>query len=150
MRLPHLQSFVAEPLVFLTSATTNRRPVLANQVTLHCLDTTWRKSAETAGWFVGRFVIMPDHVHLFARPARHARSLADWMKAWKSISARVMARDLELDPPVWQADYFDHFVRSARSYSEKWDYVWHNPMRKGLVARPEEWPWQGVIHDLTF
>ena len=150
MRLPHLQSFVAEPLVFLTTATAERRLVLANQAAFDCLEATWRKSAETAGWFVGRFVIMPDHVHVFARPARDARSLAEWMKAWKSISARLIARTLKLEPPVWQPDYFDHFLRSAASFSEKWDYVWNNPVRKGLVARPEAWPWQGVIHDLTF
>ncbi len=93
---------------------------------------------------------MPDHVHLFARPARDAKSRAEWVKARKSVSSRQIAQALAIDPPIWQRDYFDHFLRSAASYSEKWDYVWHNPVRAGLVARPDDWPWQGVIHDLTF
>jgi hypothetical protein len=55
-----------------------------------------------------------------------------------------------LSPPFWQADTFDHILRSAKSYSEKWDYVRANPVRSGLTAHPEGWPWQGEIHSLTF
>jgi putative transposase len=57
---------------------------------------------------------------------------------------------LEIDPPFWQRDYFDHFLRAADSYSEKWDYVSMNPVRKSLCSRTEEWPWKGRLHDLKF
>jgi putative transposase len=46
---------------------------------------------------------------------------------------------------VWQPGFFDHLLRSSESYSEKWEYVRLNPVRKGLVDRPEEWPYQGQI-----
>jgi hypothetical protein len=52
--------------------------------------------------------------------------------------------------PVWQADYFDRFLRSADDYSAKWDYIAANPVRRGLVARAEDWPHAGVIHDLRY
>jgi REP element-mobilizing transposase RayT len=93
---------------------------------------------------------MPDHVHLFARPAMDATPLAAWIKAWKSITARQIAAARQIAPPLWQPDYFDHFIRSAASYSEKWEYVRNNPVRAGLVRAPEDWPWQGMIHDLSF
>lgn len=69
---------------------------------------------------------------------------------WKSVSARRLAETLTLDPPIWQADTFDHILRSADSYAEKWEYVRQNPVRKGLVARFGEWPWQGEINVLRF
>ncbi|HWA86961.1 MAG TPA: transposase [Opitutus sp.] len=150
MRLPHLRPFAHDPLYFLTACTDNRRPVLSAARACAILRDVWTRSAEIDGWFVGRFVLMPDHVHFFARPARDAKSCAQWMKTWKSVSARRITAALGLSPPIWQPDYFDHFVRSAEAYSEKWDYVWHNPVRQGFVSRPEDWPWQGVIHDLQF
>jgi putative transposase len=51
---------------------------------------------------------------------------------------------------VWQSDTFDHILRSGESYSEKWNYVRMNPVRAGLAAAPEDWPWQGEITPLAF
>jgi hypothetical protein len=44
--------------------------------------------------------------------------------------------------------FFDHFLRSSVSYSQKWSYVRDNPVRAGLVATANDWPWQGAIEDL--
>src|SRR5688500_4208621 len=112
MRLPHLQAFAKEPLIFFTACTVDRREVLANNAVLGILVEIWRRSAELDGWFVGRFVVMPDHVHFFARPARDAKTRAEWVKTWKSISSRQIAAAFGISPPVWQRDYFDHFLRS--------------------------------------
>ena len=150
MRLPHLQPFANEPLIFLTTCVSQRRPLLANAASFPVLAETWRRSTEIDGWFVGRFVVMPDHVHLFARPARNAKSLAQWTQTWKSITSRRIAKAHAVTSPIWQPDYFDHFVRSAASYSEKWEYVRNNPVRRQLVADADDWPWQGLIHDLTY
>jgi len=43
---------------------------------------------------------------------------------------------------------FDHILRSAESYAEKWAYVVANPVRAGLVREGETWPWQGEIFSL--
>lgn len=99
---------------------------------------------------MGDYVIMPDHVHLFARQTTDGCSLAKWMQTLKSISSRAITAQLKATPPLWQKDYFGRFLRSAESYSEKWDYVRMNPVRAGLVATPENWPYWGRIHDLTF
>jgi putative transposase len=95
-------------------------------------------------------LLMPDHVHLFARAALDGKPLGAWIETWKSISARQLKIPLSFVPPLWQQDYFDQFVRSAWSYREKWDYVAMNPVRKNLCARAEDWPWRGRLHDLWF
>lgn len=51
--------------------------------------------------------------------------------------------------PIWQRDYFDRFLRTAESYGNKWDYVCNNPVRAGLVASAADWPYQGVIYELS-
>ncbi len=150
MRLPHLRPFDRDPLYFITACIASRRALLANSSAHAILSAIWTRSAEIDGWFIGRYLLMPDHVHLFARPTRLAKPLAQWVKAGKSISSRELSRALTAPGPIWQPDYFDHFIRSPDSYSEKWDYVSENPVRKNLVATSGEWPWQGEIHSIRF
>ncbi len=45
----------------------------------------------------------------------------------------------------WQDGYHDHKFRTPESETHKWDYVCLNPVRAGLVKRPEEWPFGGEI-----
>ena len=45
----------------------------------------------------------------------------------------------------WQDSYHDHKFRTPESESRKWEYVCLNPVRYGLVKRPEEWPFGGEI-----
>ncbi len=47
--------------------------------------------------------------------------------------------------PVWQRGFFDHLLRSDESYAQKWQYVWDNPVRAGLVAKAEDWAYAGEI-----
>jgi putative transposase len=148
--LPHLSSFSAQPVVFLTAVTHARRPVLANAAAFGTLTALWNKSAELEGWFVGDYLLMLDHVHLFARAAPDAKSLGGWIGAWKSVSTRMLKRTAQFQSPMSQSDYFDRFVRSSENYRDKWNYVAMNPVRRGLCSSPEDWPWKGRLFDLTF
>src|SRR5436853_5904983 len=55
-----------EPIiVFLTVCSRDRKRIFASKDVLRVLENAWR-NAET--WRVGRYVIMPDHIHLFCAP----------------------------------------------------------------------------------
>ena len=150
MHLPHVIPFAKYPLYYFTACVEHRRAILACELAKGILVDIWRNSAGHDGWFVGRFMIMPDHIHFFASPAACAKSRADWCKTWKSIASRRIMKSMGVPAPIWQADSFDHILRSAESYSAKWDYVAANPVRAGLVLSTAEWPWQGEIHSLAF
>jgi len=89
-------------------------------------------------------------VHLFAQPEIDARSKADWVHMWKGVSSRRITAALFIDPPVWQSEYFDRYLRSSENYSAKWYYVEQNAVGAGLVETVEAWPYRGTIYDLTF
>ncbi len=82
-------------------------------------------------------------------PAEKPEPLSKWIAAWKSISAPQITATTGASAPIWQRDYFDRYLRTAESYSDKWDYVRNNPVRAKLVSSQNEWPYQGVIHELA-
>jgi predicted metal-binding protein len=52
-------------IVYLTVCTTRRKPILANPAAHELLRVSWR---EARLWLVGRYVIIPNHLHLFCTP----------------------------------------------------------------------------------
>jgi putative transposase len=109
----------------------------------------WRNAHDRHGWTIGRYVIMPDHVHFFCSAELNAKSLPVFVQAWKQWTSKRMARELNFSGTIWQEEFFDHVLRSTESYSQKWDYVWENPVRAGLVKEIEIWPWQGEVESLV-
>jgi putative transposase len=130
-------------VVFVTVCTEKRKPWLANAQVHELLQKIWR---EATAWLVGKYMIMPDHLHLFAGLNNDRIPLDNWVKYWKSqFTKRHQQPEYR-----WQADHWDTRMRTQEQYVEKMDYVMLNPERKGLVARSEDWPYQGEIYDLPW
>src|SRR5262249_54101682 len=133
----------APTIVFITVCTSGRVPWLANPEVHDCLVWIWRQAT---AWFVGRYVLMPDHVHMFASPGTPELPLKNWVTYWKSLfSKRHQDRAHR-----WQSDYWDTTLRGVDRYEEKWNYALNNPVRKGLVANASDWPFQGEVFELRW
>jgi putative transposase len=130
-------------IVFVTVNTKDRTPWLATSENHEVLCKTW---SEATAWLVGRYVLMPDHVHLFAAPGRLEIPLDNLVRNWKSqfTEARYCSEQ------EWQVDHWDTRLRSGESYDEKWFYVRENPVRAGLVERFEDWQYQGELNVLPW
>src|SRR5260370_41745114 len=76
--LAHVPSFRDNPIVFFTTCTYQRARILASPQCERILDEIWQRSANHDGWYVGHYILMPDHVHFFSRPEIGAQPLADW------------------------------------------------------------------------
>jgi putative transposase len=167
--------FINHPLYFVTVCTEGRKSILANPK----IHESFRKYCQAGlgrGVFVGKYVLMPDHLHLFVafgdeyewsvkehRQIRQAGTgedavaavydrrlslLSIWMKSLKNSLSKTL-REMNLPAPHWQKGFFDHIMRSEESYSQKWQYVAENPVRKRLVAKMDDWPYQGEIYPLN-
>src|SRR5262249_53078498 len=68
-------------IVFITVCTRDRRPWLATEETHALLREVWSRAT---AWLAGRYVLMPDHLHLFASPTERPISLDNWVRYWKS------------------------------------------------------------------
>jgi REP-associated tyrosine transposase len=138
-RLDRVFQHYDPPLYFVTFNTHNRRKLLATS-SVHDALVHFAHEGELRGIGLGRYVIMPDHVHLFVRG-----NLDFSLRQWMRILKRGLSQAIPSRPPHWQQSFFDHLIRHSESYSEKWEYVRQNPVRAGLVTHADEWPWQGEI-----
>ena len=127
------------PLWFVTLNTYRRRRFLANSSVQNAL-THFAEKGELVGIGVGRYVIMPDHVHLFVRG-----NLDFSLRQWVRLLKRKLSTEIVAAPPHWQHGFFDHLIRHSESYAQKWEYIRQNPVRAGLVSNSDQWPWQGEI-----
>ena len=143
-RPPRLERTLATaPLYFITFCTHERQRFLATDE-VHTAFVVFAKRAEcNFNVAVGRYVIMPDHVHLFVRGGHDFR-LSPWIGGLKQALAKAGALSLAKGR-IWEEGFFDHVLRSNESYSQKWSYVRKNPVRAGLVKSVTDWPYQGEI-----
>ena len=133
-------------IVFLTVCAKDRKMILATREAHQTLCEAWEA---TRGWLVGKYLIMPDHIHLFCAPAGPDHpELSVWVKCWKTYASIRWPRRSE--QPIWQKSFWDTQLRRSERYEDKWDYVVQNPVRKRLCGNPNEWPFQGEINVLPW
>jgi len=86
---------------------------------------------------------MPEHVHLpVSEPATHLISTV-------LHALKLSVSKLSLEHPFWHSRYYDFNVFTTRKQIEKLRYLHRNPVSRGLIARPDEWPWSSFRHDAT-
>jgi REP element-mobilizing transposase RayT len=132
--------FPDAPLFFVTFCTRDRRRINSLAKAKIALERYAAKALDKFNVAVGRYVIMPDHIHLFVRGDERF-ALSPWVGGLK----RAVSIALNVRRGLWQPGFFDHILRSDESYSEKWQYVRENPVRAGLVQHSDEWRYQGEV-----
>lgn len=134
-RIPVWLQWEQPVIYFITFCVANRAKVLNNEQTFHAFT---RAILKLRGWSVIAGIVMPDHIHLLAAPTedREAKvgDLVGALKRWIRVDTNA--------PWQWQAGSFDRLLRREESAYEKWRYVEENPVRAGLVNRPQDWPYR--------
>jgi putative transposase len=99
----------------------------------------WSRLAGTAVW---AWCLMPNHVHLILVPSHEDGLRAALAEAHRRYTRRINERE-DWRGHLWQSRFAsfpmdeDHLLACAR-------YVELNPLRAGLVARPEHWRWSSA------
>ena len=89
------------------------------------------------------FVIMPNHFHLLITPAPPVtiERAVQFIKGGFSYRAK---KELGIIGEIWQTSFYDHRVRDAVEYARLRHYIHMNPVRRGLVTNPEEFPFSSA------
>lgn len=87
--------------------------------------------------------IMPNHVHtLIETYAGH--SLDKVLHSWKSFTAQQANKQLQRRGEFWAREYYDRFMRNEAHMTQTIQYIEQNPVKAGLVASPEAWPFSSA------
>ncbi len=114
---------IPQAVYFMTTCVRDRMPVLACEQAASILREEWASATTRHGWRIGRYVIMPDHVHFFcAEQAGGARRrLSEFMAFWKEWTAKKLVRSRLIEPPVWQKEFFRSCSAKRRVLRRKMD-----------------------------
>jgi putative transposase len=125
---------------FLTFSCYCRRPHLSGIAAMELFEDALERIRLRYLFVVAGYVAMPEHVHLLVNEPRRALL----SKAIQALKLSVSMRGRER--PFWQAHYYDFNVSSHAKFVEKLRYIHRNPVRRGLVAKPEDWRWSSYRH----
>ena len=92
------------------------------------------------GFSLTAWVFLPDHWHAILYPP-FPLSIAQAMSAIKVSSMVAINHGRQEEGELWQERYFDRAQRTVKEYAETVEYIHLNPVKRGLVAQPEEWKW---------
>lgn len=134
-------SYLGPGAYFLTLCANERHKILANAVLVESVLPILRSACGSHSFNVNAYCFMPDHLHLIVMGGSDSASLPRFMQAFKSLAARE-TRKLGT-AKHWQKGFYDHVLRDGESIDAASWYAFFNPVRAGLVRRPEDWPYSG-------
>jgi putative transposase len=135
-----------QPVIwFVTICEKNRKPVWGNRSFFEAFRQAVDRLDQQDLWFVRSAVVMPDHLHLLASPlGDRDRKVGDLSGALKRWVKQGIPEEIRWD---WQPGSFDRLLRKGEFAHQKWEYMRENPVRAGLVAHWEDWPWSLGIRE---
>ena len=96
------------------------------------------EARQAQGFSLTAWVFLPDHWHAIVYP-RHPLTISNVLKAIKLRTTLVINERHHEVGPLWQGRFFDRILRTVMEYWETVDYIHVNPVRRGMVIRPEDW-----------
>jgi len=142
----HLKRYQSEGSYhFITFSCYRRLPYLNHDAARIIFEEILERLRERHQFYVFGYVLMPEHVHLLlSEPQKH--SLSTTLNVLKAETSKLLKGNHK---HFWQTRYYDFNVLTQKKHVEKLKYIHRNPVERGLVESPEDWPWSSYHHYQT-
>lgn len=131
---------------FITFSCYHRLPLLVRPGAYSIFENELECVRRQYQFVIAGYVLMPEHVHLlFGEP--RSSSLATVLQVLKQRTSKILKQPAEAH--FWQTRYYDFNVRNPEKRIEKLRYMHRNPVKRGLVLKPEDWHWSSFQHYAT-
>ena len=131
---------------FVTAVVKDRRSVFADHHAARLLRDVIVSCRNRYRFLVLSYIVMPDHFHAILVP-KPGDTISAVMRYIKGTFARRYNAASDSGGAVWQPRFYDAAIRSERELMVRIRYVEENPVRAGLVKRPEQYPFSSAAQD---
>ena len=143
-------------LHFITFSCYRRLPLLKTVRARNGFVKELARIRDEMGFHLIGYVVMPEHVHLLISEPKQGtpstvlqkpklRVARNLRRRRRSGNAEQLRLPFEAtgEPlrAFWQARFYDFNVYTKRKKTEKLNYMHANPVVRGLVEHPKDWPW---------
>ena len=118
---------------FVTFSTWKRRKLLIVESNARLFLKTLYGYRRQGRFELHAFVVMPEHVHLLLTPAPGV-TLERSIQFIKGGYSHALGLELNRKGEAWQRGFTDHRIRDGGDFDVHRDYIYENPVRRGLVA----------------
>jgi putative transposase len=148
------RTYGAHHLHFITCSCYRRLPFLERARSRDYFLSILEQVRQRYRFVVVGYVVMPEHFHLLITEPEIGNP-STVMQVLKQRTARALLPKRQREDPrqrsplgeeprpraFWQARFYDFNVWTTKKRAEKLRYIHRNPVKRALVASPEQWRW---------
>ena len=103
---------------------------------------TLRRGVEMKAFELHAYVVMANHVHVLMTPNIEVVRIMRSIKRRSAADANAILG--QTGAKFWAEESFDHWCRKETEFWRIKEYIENNPVKAGLVKKPEEWVWSSA------
>ncbi|MBN1979481.1 MAG: transposase [Anaerolineae bacterium] len=131
--------YVPEALYFIVAVTRDRRPIFADEANVDLLYRVLRRVKRIKPFTLFAHSFIPDHINLLLKPTGEANISRIMLSLKRSFTLTYkQLHGIETGLSLWQPRFWDHVIRDEDDLKRHVDYIHYNPVKHGLVGRPED------------
>ena len=146
IRLPQ-QNYTGRRAYFLTLCIRERIPYFRSRRIARWLQESLQQIASQRYFTLRAYCLMPDHLQLLLQGDSPTSDLLSFVKTFKHKTTFHFRS--KTGKTLWQISFFDHILRTAEELSKTAEYILLNPVRAGLIQRPNDYPYSRTFPDRT-
>lgn len=150
MPILHIQKGDIESTYFVTLTVVEWLDIFTSHKFMQILLESLQYCQKEKGLLVVAYVFMTNHIHLII--SSKSDSLDNILRDFKRHTTKQIKSMLKndrrkyvfdvisrSDGSIWQSDNFPELITTRKFLEQKTNYIHNNPVKKGLVAKPEDW-----------
>jgi len=141
-------NYLGDQLYFVTLCCFRRQNLFADPNLCNCVLILLRTESAVRNFRVLAYCAMPDHLHFLTQGMDPRSDFLHFIKSFKIKTSREYAGQ-QSRRPLWQRGYYEHILRPSEVVEAVAWYIWMNPVRKGIVSRPQAYRFAGSFSGLA-
>ncbi len=126
----------------------DKKSVFGHDVEAEAIIAEFFKAAQDLEYKMLCYCLMPDHLHVIVSSGDSGVALSKFLNIFKGRTTAVFRKRFGISK-LWQKSAYDHVIRAGEDLKTIIQYVLNNPVRKGLAASPEDYPYSRCFEEVT-